>query len=127
MARKSSSLRTDPQVSLGGKDRPDLPVNTIAKQFGTLNGQGLEIISRTNPRLCRAAMFGFVYSYKFGVGYVDGRCDQNLRLAESFDGQSRRDYIDLVKAGGSVPDAYYSDGKKNRNGEFVDLHEEQED
>ena len=109
MAKSSSDLGRRPQFT-AGRELPELPVTSVSGRLMTESGPALELMARTNPRLIQAANVGFIYSQTLGSTYVSGRIEQMLRMSVSMNGQGRRDLIDALDAGGSVPDAYYSPG-----------------
>lgn len=86
-----------------------LPVTDVVGRLTTESGPQLEIMSRTTPRMVEAAQVGFIYSSMLGSSYVSRRIDQILRLGISASGAGRNDMIEALKAGGSVPDAYYKE------------------
>lgn len=92
-------------LNLGGRKR-DMPVNVALGQLTTLEGSGLELTTRTTPRLVHAAAFAYIYTHTYNSDYARGRIEQIERLAVSMNGQGRRDLIDVVQAGGSMPDNY---------------------
>lgn len=114
-------LRENPRIQIGGKKLPELPVNAAIGQLTKLKGDELEITTRSNPTLAKAASVGYIYTHTFASSYVQGRIEQIERLAISAGGQGRRDLIDAVKAGGRIPDAYYGGERGSR--EFTGLRE----
>lgn len=88
-----------------------LPVTDVVGRLSTESGPQLEIMSRTTPRMVEAAQVGFIYSSMLGSSYVSRRIDQILRLGISASGAGRTDMIEALKAGGSVPDAYYKESE----------------
>lgn len=121
MAKKDpQELRENPQIR-PRSGMPELPVNTAIKQLTKLGGDELEISTRSNPTLARAASVGYIYSHVYGSKYVQGRIEQIERLAISAGGAGRRDMIDAVKAGGRIPDAYY--GAPKSSPEWRDMRE----
>lgn len=88
-----------------------LPVTDVVGRLTTESGPQLEIMSRTTPRMVEAAQVGFIYSSMLGSAYVSRRIDQILRLGISASGAGRNDMIEALKAGGTVPDAYYKENE----------------
>lgn len=121
--RPIGDLGKNPQVRLQNK-RPELPVNTALDKLSKLNGEELEISTRSSTVLNRAAAAGFIYAHTFGSGYASARVEQIERLAVSVDGQGRRDVIDAIAAGGKVPDEYLN-GDPSR-GDFENLRDDGE-
>ncbi len=114
-------LRKDPKVRPQNR-RPELPVNTALDKLSKLDGEELEISTRSSTVLNRAAAAGLIYTYTFQSDYAAARVEQIERLAVSVDGQGRRDVIDAIAAGGRVPDEYLN-GDPSR-GDFENLREE---
>lgn len=113
MGRKpAKDLRENPTITMRS-DSPELPVNTAISQLTKLEGTELEISTRTSPQLARAASVGYIYTTVYGSEYVRGRVEQIERLAISNGGQGRTDLIEAVKAGGRMPDAYMTGGKRS--------------
>lgn len=117
---KDSKIRTGSAAS-----RPDLPVNTALRKLSQLHGPELEISTRTNTTINRAAAAGLIYAFTFQSRYAAARVEQVERLAISADGQGRRDIIDAIAAGGQVPDEYLNGGA-GRSYEFTNLREKVE-
>lgn len=115
-------LEKDMKIRTGSRaDRPDLPVNTALRKLSQLHGPELEISTRTNTTINRAAAAALIYTYRFNSAYAAARIEQVERLAISVDGQGRRDIIDTVAAGGQVPDEYLNG--PGRTYEFSNLRE----
>lgn len=119
--RATSLMNGNGTVILPNGNIPDLPVNGIADKLTQEQGTKLEINTRANPKLVNAVAFGYVYTTRFHSSYVQGRLDELMRLAVSMDGKGRNELIDCLRAGGSVPDAYYNgqDAPKKRSWGFL--------
>ncbi len=117
-------LRNNPRVGAQSK-RPELPVNTALDKLSKLGGEELEISTRSNTTLNRAAAAGLIYTFTFKSGYAAARVEQIERLAVSVDGQGRRDVIDAIAAGGKVPEEYLN-GDPMRSSEFDNLRDDEE-
>lgn len=118
-------LEKDMRMRTGSRaERPDLPVNTALRKLSQLHGPELEISTRTNTTINRAAAAALIYTYRFNSAYAAARIEQVERLAISVDGQGRRDIIDTVAAGGQVPDEYLNG--PGRTYEFSNLREKVE-
>ena len=113
MIKKMSSDLVNNPVYLG-RSQPDPPVNKAISNLTITDGELLEEMARVHGQeMVNALSIGYIYSNVYGSKYVRGRIDQLLRLSISKAGQGRREIIDVVDAGGKLPDAYYSgDGKK---------------
>lgn len=123
-ARKKmmGDLEKDMRMRTGSRaERRDLPVNTALSKLSKLRGPELEISTRTNTTINRAAAAALIYTYRFNSAYAAARIEQVERLAISVDGQGRRDIIDTVAAGGQVPDEYLNG--PGRTYEFTNLRE----
>ncbi len=118
-----AKIGDNPRMPVASK-RPELPVNTALDKLGKLGGQELEISTRSNTTINRAAAAGLIYTYTFGSGYAAARVEQVERLAVSANGQGRRDFIDAIAAGGKVPDEYLNGGLQ-QNLTFENLREEE--
>lgn len=97
-----------------GKEKPDPPVSRAMSHLTVTEGTALEEMARLHGQdMVDALAVGYIYSDMYGSKYVRGRIDQLLRLSIAKDGQGRRDIIDVVDAGGTLPDGYYTgQGKK---------------
>ncbi len=115
-------LGKNPRVGGLQTKRPELPVNTALDKLSKLDGEELEISTRSSTVLNRAAAAGLIYTFTFQSNYAAARVEQIERLAVSVDGQGRRDVIDAIAAGGKVPDEYLN-GDPSR-GDFENLREE---
>lgn len=124
-SRSIGDLRQDPKVAAANPKRPELPVNTALDKLSKLQGEELEISTRSNTTLNRAAAAGLIYVHTFGSSYAAARVEQIERLAVSVDGQGRRDVIDAIAAGGKVPDEYLN-GDPSRSAEFTNLRDDDE-
>ena len=124
MAKKSIASIDGPKAMARPK-RPELPVNTALDKLSKLDGEELEISTRSNTTLNRAAAAGLIYAFTFESRYAAARVEQIERLAVSVDGQGRRDVIDAIAAGGKVPDEYLN-GDPSRNEEYTAYREEDE-
>lgn len=113
MSKKAASDLIANPVYLG-KSQPDPPVNKAISHLTVTEGQALEEMARIHGQdMVNALSIGYIYSEMYGSDYVRGRIDQLLRLSVAKGGQGRRDLIDVVDAGGKLPDAYYNgEGKK---------------
>lgn len=98
-----------------GKDRPDPPVSRAMGHLTVTDGPLLEEMARVKgPDMIRALTVGHILGTMYGSKYIRGRIDQILRVSVSDAGQGRRDIIDVVDAGGVLPEAYYTgQGKKS--------------
>lgn len=98
-----------------GKDRPDPPVTKAMGHLTTTEGPALEEMARIRgSEMVRALSVGYIYSDMYGSKFVRGMIDQLLRISISMDGQGRRDIIDVVDAGGTLPEGYYSGQSKKQ-------------
>lgn len=121
MRKKAQDLETAP-VYLG-KSQPDPPVNKAISHLTTTEGDALEEMARLHgPDMVNALSIGYIYSTVYNSAYVRGRINQLLRLSISKDGEGRRDIIDVVDAGGKLPDAYYN-GEGNKKTSFYPIDE----
>ena len=128
MASKKTSedLRKNPNITIKS-GAPELPVNTAISQLTRLEGNELEISTRSGPVMARAAAVGYIYTHVFGSGYVQGRIEQLERLAISAGGQGRKDLIEAVKAGGRMPDSYITGNAGGKSREYRDIYLEDDE
>lgn len=112
----ASDLKRAPKIDIITQSgAPELPVKAVSEKLSAESGNKLQLNTRANPKLVSAVAFGHVYVHRFNSTYVAGRLDEVMRLAVSMSGLGRQEQIELVRAGGAVPDAYFSpDGKKDR-------------
>lgn len=114
MGRPSKDLNPQTPIFVDTSTKPELPVKDVARRLTVEEGKPLDITTRTTPGLGDAAQFANAWVYRYGSTYAAGRVDLVKRLAISMNGEGRRDLIDALTAGGSVPGEYYTDGKKSR-------------
>lgn len=111
MAAKKSPM----EIGNGGpqqdRGRPDPPVSKGLGYLMTVNGMGMEILTRTRPKIVRAIDAGTVYVYRYCSPYIQGRIEQIERLAVSDEGLGREELIRMIEAGGRLPDSYYAMGQ----------------
>lgn len=113
MAKAIKDLSATSPILIDRSNKPELPVKDIARRLTVEEGAALELTTRTTATMAYAAQFCLIYTMRFNSGYAAARIGQIERLAVSMGGQGRRDLIDALQAGGSVPGEYYStDGKK---------------
>lgn len=112
MPRQVKDLSAASPILIDRGNKPELPVKDIARRLTVETGPALEITTRTTATMAFAARFCMVYTERFTSSYAAAVAGQIERLAISMGGQGRRDLIDALQAGGSVPGEYYSDGKK---------------
>lgn len=114
MGRPSKELTAQNPILVESNQRPELPVKDIARRLTVEEGKPLDITTRTNPALADAAQFANAWVFRYNSKYCAGRISHVERLAISMNGQGRRDLIDALTAGGSVPGEYYTEGKKDK-------------
>lgn len=115
MARPVKDLSANQPILIDRSNKPELPVKDIAKRLTVEDGKPLEITTRTTAVIANASQFCLIYTFRFNSKYAQARIGQIERLAISMGGQGRRDLIDALQAGGSVPGEYYADGTKKRD------------
>lgn len=113
--KPASDLGVKPQINLNAGQLPELPIKSIATALTKTEGAELDISTRTTPAIAEAIAFGYPFTKLFGNSYVQDLETKIECLAISQEGQGRRDLIDCLQAGGTVPDAYYNGGVKNGN------------
>jgi hypothetical protein len=98
-------------INLSSRMLPELPIKSATKIITQTEGRGLKQHTNASRGLVEAVMFAFPYIKRWGNTYVGDMVDDLMCLAISKDGQGRKDIIEALRAGGTVPDAYYSGGK----------------
>lgn len=106
MARRTAAdLAEQPRISPPASSGVELPVNTALDRLTITDGETLEIMTRADPGVIRAAQILYIYTNVYQSAYARGRLEQLYRLKISQDGQGRRELIDAVEAGGRIPDS----------------------
>ena len=94
---------------------PDAPVTKGIENLTSEEGARLQLMSRiTSKEMQQAIAIANIYTNIYGSKYVKGRIDEILRTHVSINGQGRRDIIDVIEAGGSLPPEYYTGQPKKR-------------
>lgn len=89
---------------------PSGPDPPVAKGMGYLtktDGVSLEILTRTNREIVFAIAAGSAFALRYNSGYIKNKVEQVERLAISSGGLGRQEIIQVVQAGGQLPDTYY--------------------
>ena len=132
-SRDATDLLTDPQVPEVGdmpETMPDTPYGMAFNLLSALKGEELEIMTRSNPMLIKAAQVSYCMVAQFGSGYIAGENDQLGRFAVSLKGEGRKEIVDSLRAGGDMPDAYFeaqAGGTRGPPKTFSDAVDEDED
>lgn len=120
MSKSASDLENNPRIQLNEQQLPELPIKSIAAALTKTEGAELDISTRTTPAMADAIAFGYPFVQLFGDEYVQNLITKIECLAISQNGQGRRDLIDCLQAGGTVPDAYYTGGQKsNKDSAYI--------
>ena len=94
---------------------PEAPVSKGIANLTSEDGARLQLMSRVNSReMLQAVAIANIYTNIYGSRYVKGRINEALRMNVSIGGQGRRDIIDIVEAGGSLPPEYYTGQPKKK-------------
>lgn len=121
-AKPSKSFSNNPmRIRTGGQ--PDLPVNTVVGILTGLGGPLLQMMTRMTPQGMRAEEIGYYYVNVLGSDYVRGKLELIERCQISLEGGGRQDMIESLRAGGTVPDAYYY-GTEQKPTEYAYIREE---
>ncbi len=120
-ARKDSSELLKDSPGISKRQKPDPPVTVVLRDLMSDEGHPLELTSRLNPMMARAAQIGLIFGTmlkcpvtgEVGSSYVRSRIEQIERLGVSMNGAGRQDLIAALQAGGSLPDAYYVQPRTN--------------
>lgn len=106
-----------------GSAPPEAPVSKGIENLTVEDGARLELMARiNNPVMLQAIAISNIYTNIYGSKYVKGRINQILRTSVSIHGAGRRDIIDIVDAGGSLPPEYYT-GQPRKNFRVLDNDE----
>lgn len=89
---------------------PAPPVKKALRSLLSTDGPALDLTTHAGASLIRAVDLGNIYVATFKLDYLRERLERLERLAVSVNGQGRRDLIDAVQAGGSLPPEYYRPG-----------------
>lgn len=124
-AKPSRSFHSNP-MKVRTSGQPDLPVNTVVGILTGLGGPLLQMMTRMTPQGMRAEEIGYYYVGVLGSEYVKGKLELIERCQISLEGGGRQDMIESLRAGGSVPDAYYY-GNDAKPTEYAYIREEGEE
>ena len=92
-----------------GNAPPEAPVSKGIENLTAEEGARLQLMSRVNNKeMMNAIAIANIYTEIYGSRYVKGRINEALRVNVSIGGQGRRDIIDIVDAGGTLPPEYYT-------------------
>lgn len=101
--KPASDLIENPRAAAPSASAPELPVSTAIDKLTITDGEMLEIMTRADPSVIRAAQILYIYTNVYGSAYAKGRMEQLYRLKIAQGGLGRRELIDAVDAGGRVP------------------------
>lgn len=114
--RTTKDLTDNPQVVKNDREK-EAPIQTAYRYLTVTEGHLLELMTRTNPTMARAAQLGLIFNTTilhdtpngpaFGNTYVSDVIGQIQRAAVGMDGRGRTELIDALNAGGRLPDSYY--------------------
>lgn len=113
--KNPSELLNEPPEKVASASKTDAPISVVLRNFMVESGKKLELMTRANPTMARAAQIGYIFSTmikmndseRVGSEYVAGRIEQLERLGVGMSGLGRQDQIAALQAGGRLPDAYY--------------------
>ena len=92
-----------------GNAPPEAPVSKGIENLTSEEGARLQLMSRINSKeTMQAIAIAHIFTNIYGSKYIKGRINEILRVNVSVGGQGRRDIIDIVDAGGSLPPEYYT-------------------
>ena len=113
MPRKKAIDLLENPVFLGQRKQPDPPVTTGMRHITTTTGPLLEEMGRIRgPQMIEAHEMAIIYIDGYGSKYIRRQIETMDRLSIGIDGLGRREIIDIVEAGGRLPDAYYTGENK---------------
>lgn len=115
--KTANDLKSNPQP-IKRPDEKEAPIQTAYRHLTVTEGKQLEIMSRSNPTLAKAAHLAFIFNSTIahdlpdgiesvGIPYVEGYITLVERMSVALDGKGRQELIDALGAGGKLPDAYY--------------------
>lgn len=113
--KNPSDLLTEVPVKTASREKAEAPISVVLRNFMVKDGKELELMTRSNPTMARAAQIGYIFAHmikmndsdRIGSEYVAGRIEQLERLGVGMNGLGRQDQIAALQAGGRLPDAYY--------------------
>ena len=108
--KPASDLVDHPRLTPPSSSASELPVTTALDKLTITDGQMLEIMTRADSGVIRAAQILYIYTNVYQSQYAAGRMEQLYRLKISQDGLGRRELIDVVDAGGRIPDSALAGG-----------------
>lgn len=113
MVRHSPELEKHPIFK--GLQPPEAPVSKGIANLTSEEGPRLQLMTRARSKeVLQAVAIANIYTNIYGSKYIKGCINEILRMNVSIDGQGRRDIIDIVEAGGTLPPEYYTG--QNRKG-----------
>lgn len=107
--KRAADLFSEPP-DLTADQAQEPPVSKGMEILSTLDGDRLETVTRTNRAIVAGINAGTAYVARYNSIYIRQRTERLMRLAISMGGKGRQDIVDLVKAGGTMTDAYYARG-----------------
>lgn len=111
MVRHAPELEKRPLFK--GNTPPEAPVSKGIANLTSEDGPRLQLMTRVRSKeVLQAVAIANIYTNIYGSKYVKGRINEILRMNVSIDGQGRRDIIDIVEAGGTLPPEYYTGQSK---------------
>jgi len=111
MVRHAPELEKKPLFR--GNSQPEAPVSKGITNLTSEEGPRLQLMTRVRSKeVLQAVAIANIYINIYGSKYVKGRINEILRMNVSIDGQGRRDIIDIVEAGGTLPPEYYTGQSK---------------
>lgn len=98
-----------------GNTPPEAPVSKGIENLTAEEGSRLQLMTRvTNKETRLAVAIANIYTNIYGSKYVKGRINETLRLDVATNGLGRRDIIDVIDAGGTLPPEYYTGQPKSK-------------
>ena len=123
MVRHAPELEKNPLFKFNSV--PEAPVSKGISNLTSENGERLQLMSRVNSReMLQAVAIANIYTNIYGSRYVKGRINEALRMNVSIGGQGRREIIDIVDAGGTLPPEYYT-GQPKKGFKLLDTNGEE--
>lgn len=108
MKRKAPKDLLDEDPIYTGPTQPDPPVSKGIDILSTLEGKSLETMTRTNRAIVAGILSGSAFAYRYKSQYISDQTDRLMRVAISRGGEGRKDIIEIIRAGGQMPDAFYN-------------------
>lgn len=105
----ATDLLDNPLIQRAGSplDGSETPFDKAVGLLSVTEGEHLEIMMRTNPRIVEAANIMQSIDSAFHSRYVKEKMERMMRFSISMDGRGRTEIVQALSAGSGVPGEYY--------------------